>query len=220
MTKATIRDVMSSGVWSVREDTPVKDVARILAGRQVSAVPVVGDDQQVIGIVSEADLLRRRLGVPGRRPWRPWRTARPRQARDLMRAPAITVEVNAPLAEGVRLMLRRGVTRLPVVDRYGKLAGIVSRSDLVRLFARPDEDLRAEIATEVLAGDLAAVVSPGDVTVGVLDGVVTLSGRVERRTLVPILVSLARRVPGVVEVVDRLDYTVDDTHSGHTGFFR
>jgi CBS domain-containing protein len=128
-----------------------------------------------------------------------------------MTAPAITVTGDLTITEAARRMIRHGVKRLPVVDRYGKLVGIVSRADLIRAFARGDEELLAEVREEVL--ERALCLAPGTVRADVSDGVVTLTGELDRKSLVPIAVSLTRQVPGVVDVVDRLTFTFDDTHA-------
>lgn len=152
----TVRDVMTSGVFSVREATPVTNVVRIMDGRRVSALPVVGDGRQVVGVVSEADLLPKRIGRPmgllARAAWR--RKAAGRVARDVMTAPAITLTADVTVTEAARRMVRHGIKRLPVVDRYGKLVGIVSRVDLIRAFARSDEELLAEDREDTAPGDL------------------------------------------------------------------
>lgn len=141
MRTVTVRDVMTAGVFAVREETPLRNVVQIMDGRRVSAVPVAGDGRQVVGVVSEADLLPKRIGRPvgllRRAAWR--RKAAGRVARDVMSAPAITVTGDATINEAARLMIRHGVRRLPVVDRYGKLVGIVSRADLIRSLAWSDD---------------------------------------------------------------------------------
>ena len=98
---------------------------------------------------------------------------------------------------------------LPVVDAAGRLVGIVTRRDLLRIFLRPDEDIRAEVVHDVLGRTLW--LAPSAVRVTVADGVVTLEGRLERRSKIPFAVGLTRQVDGVVAVVDRLGWRIDDT---------
>lgn len=220
---------MSREVIAVREDTPLKRVAAVLAEHRASGMPVVDDDGQVRGVLSRSDLTgwrseraHRAAGQvrlkpphqPGgaeRRPARlPQGKAGARTAGDLMSFPAVTVGPRQNVVEAARVMARSGVGRLPVVDEEGRLVGIVSRTDLLSVFLRPDSAIREEIETEVLTR--ALWLAPGRVVATVYDGVVTLIGTVPRRSDVPIAVLLTSRVDGVVATVDRLDFDEDDTH--------
>ncbi|OXM45436.1 CBS domain-containing protein [Amycolatopsis alba] len=198
MTGTTVGDVMTLGVHSVRKSTPIADITRILAGRGISAVPVVDHDRDVVGVVSEADLLLKQAEG----------ASVVRAAEDVMTAPAVTVEADKPLQEAARLMVGHRVKRLPVVDRYGKLSGIVSRADLVRALVRTDADIRGEVDQDLLV--LIRRPSRGQVRAQVTDGIVTLTGTVERRSQSVLLDALIRRVAGVVDVIDRVEYTWDD----------
>lgn len=207
-----VRDVMTSDVRSVRRSTPVKDIAVQLAGRKISAVPVVDDERTVVGVVSEADLLPKEF-PPGR--WTlPRRRARhaARVAEELMTAPAITISPDESIVECARRMVRKHVKRLPVVDRYGKLMGIVSRADLVGVFVRSDESLREEVMRDVFTEILLIPAQQAEAAVAVDDGVVTLTGQLDRKSTIPIAASLTRNVPGVVDVVNKLTFAFDDTH--------
>ncbi|MEV5504194.1 CBS domain-containing protein [Nonomuraea fuscirosea] len=126
-----------------------------------------------------------------------------------MTTPAVTVSPKASAVEAARLMDGHGVKRLAVVDHDGRLVGIVSRRDLVKLFLRGDEAIAAEVRDDVL--DRSLWVDTGDVRVDVRQGVVTLSGRMERRTEAAIAVRMVGRVNGVVGVVDRLTWKTDDS---------
>jgi CBS-domain-containing membrane protein len=128
---------------------------------------------------------------------------------ELMTAPAITVGPDASVAEAARRLHRHQIKRLPVLDPAGPLVGIVSRADLLKVFLRSDEAIAREVRQDVLRRDLG--VDPDTIDVEVRDGVVTLTGRLERRSLIPITVSLVHGVDGVVEVVDRLGFEVDDS---------
>lgn len=208
MNQLRIRDVMTRDVRSVRRTTPIKQVAAILAGQRISAVPVVDDEQAVVGVVSEADLLPKEV-PPGRWASR-GRKARyaARTAEQVMTTPALTVEADGSIVDAARRMTHERVKRLPVVDRDGKLVGIVSRVDLIALYARGDEALRAEIVVEVFEEILSIPAKQAEAAVSVEDGVVTLTGELDRKSSVPIAVSLTRRVPGVVDVVDQFDLRV------------
>lgn len=213
-----VRDVMTTGVTSVREDTPFRSIVDIMNEHRVSAVPVVDVVDHVIGVVSEADLLHkmefsgevpRKQLFEGRRQ----RTARTKSAGDtageLMTSPPITVYAHTTLTEAAKTMYAENVKRLPVIDDLGRLVGIVSRGDLLRVHLRPDDDIRAEIADEVLVRMMW--LQSGTVDVSVTDGVVTLTGTLDRRTDTMLAVHLARAVAGVVDVVDELSFDFDDT---------
>ncbi len=120
-------------------------------------------------------------------------------AGELMNSPAVTVHPDATLAEAARIMARRRVKRLPVVDGIGLLQGVVSRGDLLKVFLRPDEEIEDEIRRSVLT----ALPLTTEVTAGVAEGVVTLGGCLPDRCLVPVLARAVRAVEGVVDV--RLD---------------
>jgi CBS domain-containing protein len=100
--------------------------------------------------------------------------------------------------------------RIPVefVDGDGKLVGVVSRSDLLRVFLRTDREIREEVREEVLRREMA--VDPASLYVAVHNGIVTLNGTVERASMIPVITALTRRVDGVVEVRQQLKADLDD----------
>jgi CBS domain-containing protein len=212
-----VRSVMTREVVTVGEQTPFTELVRLMAVHKISALPVVDDQGVVIGVVSGADLLRKEEyqqqsegdGWLARRHQRVARAkAAGRTAAEVMSAPAITIDPDATVPMAAKLLARHGIKRLPVVDDQRRLVGIVSRSDLLRLFLRDDEAIRREVVEQVLIR--ALWVQPYNVTVGVRDGIVTLAGRVERKSIVPAAVRLTRTVPGVVDVVDHLSFEWDD----------
>ncbi|RZQ65928.1 CBS domain-containing protein [Amycolatopsis suaedae] len=221
MWKPRVRDVMTEEVVTVRATTSFKAVVQLLATHGIGSVPVVGDDRRVIGVVSEADLLPKQARSRAGRLWRRFsaRAAKAggRVAGDIMSSPVVTIGAGAGVGEAARTMVEHGVKHLPVVDEDGVLTGIVSRADLVNVFVRTDAELRAEIVAEVLIRALCLPVTPADAGVEVADGVVTLTGQVETRSLVPIAESLTRRVAGVVDVVNELTYQRDDNRPGPAG---
>jgi osmotically-inducible protein OsmY len=109
-------------------------------------------------------------------------------------------------------MHRNEVKRLPVVTAEGRLVGIVSRADLLRVFLRDDAAIAKEIREDVIRRTLW--IDPDTIRVVVRDGVVSLQGQVERRSLLPIVERLVTSVEGVVGVNDRLSYAADDTVPG------
>lgn len=223
-----VSELMSWDVVTVRPDTPFHEIAKTFADRRVSAAPVVDDIKRVLGVVSEADLLHKvefaedpqeGAGLLEHRSHRLARhKATAQVAKDLMTAPPVTVTASTSVVAAARLLLSAGIKRMPVVDELGRVIGIVSRSDLLRVYLRPDADIRQEIIGEVLGRLLW--IDPTEVGVRVDGGVVTIEGVLEQRSLVDILVRLVRAVDGVVGVVDRLTWRVDDSAAAEARFYR
>lgn len=173
--------------------------------------------RHVVGVVSESDLLARVSGGHLARPrgHRFSAHAETRSklhaatARELMTAPAVTTTPDTHIADAARKAADSRVRRLPVVNAAGVLVGIVTRADLLRPFLRPDEEIRDDIAKHVVG---SMVLRPFDVEVKVDEGVVTLSGQLERKLMTNTLVESVRGVAGVVDVDDiALTYRIDDT---------
>lgn len=208
-----VSDVMTTSVVTVDRLTPYKEVARLLAEHRISGMPVLKMGREVVGVVSEADLLAaqasaaRRLRLAARRPWWPRRSKRPPlTAGELMTSPAVTIGPHATVPAAARLMSAHQVRRLPVTSEQGGLVGIVSRRDLLSVFLRPDEDIAADVR-RVLDDILLA--EPGEADVAVRNGIVTLTGTLSPRTgphgdLIPLALQLMWDVDGVVDIVDRL----------------
>ncbi|MHC3469864.1 CBS domain-containing protein [Streptomyces sp. 7R007] len=219
-----VGSVMTTEVVRAEYGTPFKEVARLLGEHRISGLPVVDDDEKVIGVISETDLLIRQADAPD--PYEPKkrfrladlthegrvRTAkgRARTAGQLMTEPPVTVHADDTIVEAARTMAGHRVERLPVLDEEQRLVGIVTRRDLLQVFLRPDADIRAEVVDEVLVR--ALWLSPRSVDVSVVEGVVTLSGHMERKSETEIAVSMTRQIDGVVAVVDKLTYRLDDAH--------
>ncbi len=213
-----VDDVMTRTVVTVRDDAPFKEIVRLMDDYRVSALPVVDERGRLLGVVSEADLLLKegrepdaevhRRSFEGRRQRQERAKADATAAGALMTAPAIAVSPRASVGEAARIMHRRGVKRLPVVDEDGAVLGIVSRRDLLHVFLRDDEEIRREVLEGVVGGTLW--IEPDTVGVSVHEGVVTLRGELERRSLCSILVGLVQGVDGVVGVRDMLTYRLDD----------
>lgn len=190
-----VKDVMSSPVVTVTPATRVKEVAALLVGHGFNAVPVV-EDGALVGIVTEADLVRLEA-APDRRahelPVAAPAGDAPRTAGQVMTGEVVALPESADAADAARIMLERGFRSIPVVSGR-RLAGMVSRRDLLRVLARGDQAIREEVAR--LVGE-----ELGDPrwTVGVADGVVTLAGPDDHdaRRLASLL---AGTVPGVVAV--------------------
>ncbi len=216
----TVRDVMTRPVVSVPPDMSIKEVARLLVERRISGLPVVGEDGSVVGVVTEGDLLVKEhdLGSLQRRPLarifgesRDMRSLRAkagaRTAGEAMTAPPITIRADAPIHEAASVMIERKVNRLPVVED-DKLVGIVARADVVRTLVRSDADLAHDIRREALWK--ALWIDPSTFEVQVDDGVATISGSVTRRSTAAIVERIVRSVPGIVDVVAHITWSVDD----------
>ncbi len=218
-----VSTLMTTDVATVREDTPFHEIATLLAERRVSAVPVIDAERHVLGVVSQADLLPKLefadepdagAGLFERRAHRQARhKATGTLARDLMSAPAVTVPESSAVGAAARLLTSSGIRRMPVVDDLGRLVGIVSRGDLLKVYLRPDGELRREIVSDVLGR--VFWITPSEVQVQVDDGVVTLDGELELRSLAELLVHLVRTVDGVVEVHECLTWRVDNSAPAH-----
>ncbi|WCD84763.1 Inosine-5'-monophosphate dehydrogenase [Streptomyces xanthophaeus] len=207
-----VADLMTDEVVSVAPGTAFKDVAKLLAQYDISGVPVLDDEDRVVGVVSQTDLLARTVPGP-HAPEHGTTAADPLTAGDVMSAPAVSVRADETAADAARLMTRRGIERLPVVDVEDRLVGIVTRRDLLRMFLRPDSEIRRRVTDEVLTDVLG--VPAGDVDVHVVDGIITLDGQVERRSQLPALLSLVEHIDGAVAVASRVTARTDDTAPTH-----
>jgi CBS domain-containing protein len=215
--RTTVADVMTTAVVAVPPSAPVPEVASTLSEAAVRAVPVVADQGDLLGVISEADLMATIAATEPveRRRWRPRHVhrgvpvARPgaRTAGDLMSAVLVTIDPDATVAAAARLMREQGVNWLPVVAD-SRLVGVLGRSDLLAVFLRSDAAIRTEIVEDVLVGALAT--DPSRVAVDVVDGVVTLTGELDTRTDAEVAVALTSRTEGVVDVVDGLSWQVQD----------
>ena len=211
-----VRDVMTREVTTVPPGASLKEAARLLVQHRISGLPVVDNQDQVLGVVSEADVLRKEAAaLPPRRPFA-WLTGEPEFDKskleahlvgEAMTAPALTVEPDRPVGAAAKLMVEKGVNRLPVIED-GKLVGIVTRADLVRAFVRSDAEIAREIRDDVVVHDLW--LDKHSVQVKVEDGEVTLAGRLDDRANAEALEALVSKVPGVVGVHSKLAWTDDD----------
>jgi CBS domain-containing protein len=212
-----VEDVMTTGVVTVGEQASFKAIVRLLEECRISAVPVVDRRGVVVGVVSEADLLAKERYPHGRHGLNAAEALRHRAAlhkaegvtaAELMSSPPVTVPQGTTVAEAARLAARAGVKRLPVVDTVGRPIGVVTRSDLLKVFLRTDEEIRREIADVIQPGVWA---SPMMVAVDVVDGVVTLHGQVRHRSFATLLIRMAESVDGVVRVNPEIGWDLDDT---------
>jgi CBS domain-containing protein len=208
---------MTTRVVAVRKDATFKDIATLLTGYRVSAFPVLDDEGKVIGVVSESDLLCKealiaamggqaaRLGRVAGSPYHDeFAKAAAVTADDLMTEPPVVITPDEPVTSAARLMYHGRVRRLPVVGEKGQLIGIVSRSDVLSVYSRPDEEIRQEITKNLIANEF--LTDPDRFAVTVSSGIVTLEGRPETAAKGRDMVAAAWHVEGVVSVRNRLAY--------------
>jgi CBS domain-containing protein len=205
-----VKEVMTTNVVSLRKHAQFKDIVHVMRAREFSAFPVLDDDDKVIGVVSEDDLLVK-TGYDGCEPVASFlmrhgdRTkAIGLTAAQLMSRPPVTIGPDASIAQAARKMHAKHVKRLPVVVQDGRLAGIVSRSDLLGVYDRPDWEIRDEIMTRVIGEEF--LLDGRAFTVTVADGVVTLRGPVDSEPVALSLLAAVRHVAGVVAVKEQLSY--------------
>jgi len=203
---ATVKDVMTTAVMVVRRGATFKEMAAALRRYRVSALPVVDADGKVIGVVSEADMLAKEAlidpcVIDGLMHHKEVRKAGGLTAGDLMTHPAVTVRPGDSVEHAARLMYTLGIKRLPVVDAGGGLVGVISRTDLLAVYDRPDSEIRDEVE-----GLIRHEFLPSQIAVSVEDGVVTVAGSPETTALGHHIVGKVRHVQGVVAVRDQLSY--------------
>ncbi|WP_440073761.1 CBS domain-containing protein [Streptosporangium sp. OZ121] len=217
---------MTTNVVTVRETASFHEVAETLITAGIGGVPVTDGAAHVLGVVSEADLLRKEEFKQRyhceryRSSLRAWlrhrvngesgirKKAEGETAGELMSRPAIVVTADSPVVLAARMMDRHGIGRLPVVRADGELAGIVSRRDLIKVFVRGDDEIKRRIRDDIVARALGT--DPGAVEIEVRDGVVRLRGRVDERSRAITLAQMTRNLDGVVSVIDEVTWREDD----------
>jgi CBS domain-containing protein len=209
----TVQDVMTRDVVVARESTPFHELVELASRHRVRALPVVDDEGHVHGIVSQSDLLLKEVkALKGALDPDEHRLERAKAAgvtaAQVMTTPVATVYPEELVSDAARRLHAWNVNQLPVIDRAGALIGIVSRADVLKVFLRADEEIRFELLDDI-AGRLLQL--PAErLRVEVNGGVVTLAGRLERRSRAVALVELAGLVDGVVAVHDDLTFDRDD----------
>jgi CBS domain-containing protein len=211
-----VRDVMTRELIIARPTTPYKQLVSRMIANRISGLPVVDRAGRLLGVVSETDLLcRAEQGDDGPVPTRPgrfaghttrsrWYKATGLTANAVMTAPAVTVSADETLATVAQRFAETGLRRLCVTDTDGRLVGMLGRQDLLRPFLRCDQDIQHEVETQVLKRTLHATAAAARATVD--NGVVLLTGRLEYQGDVTVASDLARHVPGVIAVHNRLDW--------------
>lgn len=211
-----ISELMTPDVLTVGPQASLKEVARRMLQAGVSGLPVMSDDGELVGIITEADFV---AGEADRRAAKRAGLLRfftdqhevpshERTVEDVMTKDVVVVSPDADHAEAARLMGKERIKRLPVVDD-GQLVGLVSRADMLRAFVRPDQEIIEEIQEQVMRKILW--IDPNRATIECVDGNVVLRGKLETRSDANLLVELTKRLDGVASVADHLDWDVDNT---------
>jgi CBS domain-containing protein len=213
----SVADVMRDQVVAVREKARFAEIAAAMRRFHISSLPVIDSQDRVIGLISNYDLLLAD-GVPeggrsrllSRFRHRDRSGSAERFATELMTSPAVTVTAVTPARDAAREMYRHRIHQLPVVDAVtGRLTGVITRSDLLAVYERPDEDIRAEILHGIIEHTLK--MPPVRFGVTVVGGAVTIRGQLERRSAALRLAEAIAHVDGVITVIDHLTYACDDT---------
>ncbi len=192
-------DLMTTDVVAVSADTGLREAARLMFRNRVSGLPITGDDGSLIGIITEADFLRLEVEQQdGRR-------APGETVGDVMSRGVVTVGPEIEIHEAAKIMAVQEVKRLPVVDEENRLLGIISRADIVSIFTRPDDVIEDEIREDLIRRVL--YIDPDRIQIGVVNGVVTLSGEVDTRNEASMLEELTNRLDGVLGVESKLTWS-------------
>jgi CBS domain-containing protein len=219
MNKTRVDDVMTHLVATLRPEDTIEDAGKLLASNRISGAPVV-QDGKLVGLVSEADLVRAFAPPHGGFPFEAidpltfeLRGDRSRVVlgacvRDVMSREVVSISQDASVWEAASLLDRHGFRRLPVVDGDGHVIGILARSDLVRAMARSDPDVVVSVRNAI---GLLGFEFFSDLEIACNGGCVTIGGRVDRKSRCDLAIEIAAIVPGVVEVSDELDWRWDDT---------
>jgi len=231
-----VRDFMVKTVMAVAPNTTVPEAARIMLANRVSALPVTGPAGELIGIVSERDLMRRaEIGTDKHSPWwlrslvdrsdlaAAYTKAHALHVRDVMTREVTTVEEETPLDEIVDLFERHNIKRLPVLAR-GKLTGIISRFDLLRVVATialPDRAIRPsdrDLKQQLLATLKAEGWWRGrDADILVQGGTAYLWGIVSSQQEREAARVIAERIPGIRGIKNHMAVAAEPTSAAASG---
>jgi CBS domain-containing protein len=221
-----VEEVMTKRVVTIAPQASLKEASALLLDRRVSGVPVV-DDGKLVGILSESDIVAKETsgysnGEADTDEQRHLRRERAAQTvAEAMTPSPFTVEPWMGVWTAADLMAVHGVNRLPVVDTQGSLVGIVTRNDLVRAFARTDDDIERDIRENLLP---SVGLGPQELEVQAERGVITLTGEIDLGAAADCLRRSVHLIPGVVRVLwkvesptERLTADQDDLAGAHVG---
>ena len=214
-----VKDVMTNEVVSVRDTAEYKEIVAAMRRLHISALPVLDEEDRLVGVVSEADLLLKEVGQAALGGYlistgRQGEGAKAAgfTAAELMSSPALTIGPDDSVSGAARLMHDRHMKRLPVVDDEGRVVGILSRVDVLSVFDQPDGKIRDEVTKNIIQGDFA--LGPNQINVTVRSGVVTVTGQVESLAVARDLINALKHTEGVVGARSRLSYPPPDPSEG------
>ena len=215
-------DVMATNVITVRLDTPVAMIAEVLLANRISAVPVVNDKDILVGIVSEGDLIHRvEAGTERHRSWwlellagkemlaQEFVKSHARKAADVMTRSVVSVQLETPLGDIASLLEKHRIKRVPVVIN-GKIAGIVSRANLIQALVSDAKSSNASVDDMTLHGNILEQlrskpwVDPSTINVVVNNGYVELWGIVDSENEKNAIRVAVEVTPGVRQVANKL----------------
>jgi CBS domain-containing protein len=208
------REIMSTPVITADPETPLKEVAEILARHRITGVPVVDGRGHLVGIISESDFVRKMEGEQHRgllgslaEALGKTQKLQTQAASDVMTTRVVTGGPETSVRELTRLMSAHDVNRIPIVEE-GRVIGIVTRADILRTFIRTDTAITEEVRWR-LARELW--IDPRGLVIATQSGVVTMTGEVDNQSDVALAERWAAATEGVVAVdVRGLRYRVDD----------
>lgn len=211
-----VDEIMSPDVMTVTPDMTLKAAARLMVTERISGLPVVDNEERLVGILTEADFVHHesdrgegRAGLLGTLIGFRHKEPEFTTVGEAMTKKVVTVSPDQSHTAVARLMERHSIKRLPVVDDDGRVVGIVSRLDVMAAFTRPDGAIAHELRTDIV--NRLLMLDPDSVEIAVDEGKVTLRGTVPSRTDAEVIVGLANRLDGVVAVDDHLEYSMDDS---------
>ncbi|MEU4410948.1 CBS domain-containing protein [Streptosporangium sp. NPDC023963] len=210
-----VREVMGGAAIAVRPEATFTEMVDAMRRFKVGALTVIDADDHPIGVVADDDLLLKETDsgahagsvFDSRKRRQEHRKAAGGTARQVMTTPAITITKDATVRDAARLMHRHRIKQLPVIDAVtGRITGTVHQSDLLKVFARPAEEIEREVTT--ICDRLA--IDPETISAGVEAGTLTLTGRLAFRSQIAPLITAAREIDGVLDVANALTYRSDD----------
>ena len=208
-----VRDVMVTDVVTAEIDTPLARVIDDMVRGDISGLPVIDGERRVVGIVTDADVIARRGFDPiphlpspvfdedarsHRNRWR--QKVDGCTVGDVMSTPVETVGPDAPLRSATARMITMSNRSLPVVDASGRLVGIVSHRDILRVLHRTDNEIATAVRAVLADAPSAQAASP--LAVAVADGAVTLTGSTSDPSRLLALLAVISQLPGVLEIHD------------------
>jgi CBS domain-containing protein len=207
---------MTTEILTVGPEASLKEAARRMLEGEISGLPVINDDGDLVGIITEADFMAteadrrvtRRAGLLRLFVRDAEIPSHERLVGDVMTSDVKVIGPESDHAEAARLMEKEGIKRIPVVAD-GRLIGLIARADMLKAYVRSDEEIIDEIQGHVMKDILW--IDSRRVEIECVDGNVIVSGHLETKSDASLLIELTRRLDGVTSVSDHLTWEVDNT---------